>query len=196
MLIGVGQGGPFGRDRHPQMLQLSLATGQAAANLAQRMRPSQLAKQHRHELAPTGETPRVPFRLVLLDRLFEISAQKQLQHLRENAAYFMHRSSLLRLNWFLSGTQPSVSGGSTSQRSDTLRLRPPVSPLIWTAVIFTPLFIFITPFGRYAVSASSKSFAMSVSSVRKRLLLERLDRFLRKYRYQTNPNEFLLATDQ
>src|SRR6202042_521020 len=38
MLIGVGQGGPLGRHRLP------LATGQAAANLAPRMRPSQLAK--------------------------------------------------------------------------------------------------------------------------------------------------------
>ena len=66
------------------MLQLPLATRQAAANLAQRMRLSQLAKQH--GLAPTGETPRVPFSLVLLDRLFEIPAREQLQHLRENAA--------------------------------------------------------------------------------------------------------------
>jgi hypothetical protein len=52
------------------------------------MRPSHLAKQHGDELAPTGETPRVPFGLVLLDRILEPSARKQLQHLRENAAYF------------------------------------------------------------------------------------------------------------
>jgi hypothetical protein len=52
------------------------------------MRPSQLAKQHGQELAPTGETARVPLGLVLLDRLFEIPTRKQLQHLRENAAYF------------------------------------------------------------------------------------------------------------
>src|ERR1039457_7048429 len=89
MLIGVGQGGSPGCHRHPQMLQLPLATRQAAANLAQRMRLSQLAKQHGPELAPTGETPRVSFSLVLLDRLFEIPAREQLQHLRENAAYFV-----------------------------------------------------------------------------------------------------------
>src|ERR1039458_9665952 len=101
--------------RHPQMLQLPLATRQAAANLAQRMRLSQLAKQHGHELAPTGETPRVPFSLVLLDRLFEIPAREQLQHLRENAAYFVHRLSLLRLNWFFPNPIQRIRG-STSHR--------------------------------------------------------------------------------
>src|ERR1035441_6461233 len=95
MLIGVGQRGSLGRHRHPQMLQLSLATRQTAANLAQRMRASQLAKQHGHELAPTGETPRVPLGFVLLDGLLEVPTREQLQHLRENAAYFVHRLSLL-----------------------------------------------------------------------------------------------------
>jgi hypothetical protein len=52
------------------------------------MRPSYLAKQHGHELAPTRETPRVPFRLVLFDRLLKTPPRKQPQHLRENAAYF------------------------------------------------------------------------------------------------------------
>jgi hypothetical protein len=85
------------------------------------MRPSQLAKQHRHELAPTRETPRVPLGLVLLDRSFEIPAREKLQHLRENAAYFVHRLSLLRLNWFSSGTQFSVSGAQPFTGSDTLR---------------------------------------------------------------------------
>jgi PAS domain S-box-containing protein len=56
---------------HSRMLQLPFATRKSPANLAQRMRPSHLAKQHAHELAPTGETPRVPFGLVLLDRLLE-----------------------------------------------------------------------------------------------------------------------------
>jgi hypothetical protein len=70
------------------MLQLPFATRQTAANLAQGMRPSHLAKQHRHELSPTAETPRVSFGFVLLHRLLESSARKQLQHLRENAADF------------------------------------------------------------------------------------------------------------
>jgi hypothetical protein len=88
VLIGIGQRGPLRRHRYSQVLQLPLAARQAAANLAQRMRASQLAKQHGQELAPTGETPRVPLGLVLLDRLLEIPARKQLQYLRENAAYF------------------------------------------------------------------------------------------------------------
>jgi len=59
------------------------------------MGAAQLAKQHGHELAPTGEAPRVPFGLVLFHCLLEIAARKQFQHLRENAAYFVHRLSLL-----------------------------------------------------------------------------------------------------
>ena len=75
-------------DQLIQALELSLTACQAAANLTQRMRPAQLAKQHGRELAPARETPCVSLGLVLLDRLLEIPARKQLQHLRENAAYF------------------------------------------------------------------------------------------------------------
>src|SRR6516162_11523678 len=67
ILIGVGQGRLLGRHRHPQMSQLPLATSQAAANLAQRMRTPQLEKRHGQELAPTGQTPRVALGFVLLD---------------------------------------------------------------------------------------------------------------------------------
>src|ERR1035441_5681027 len=88
MFIGVGQRGLLGCHRHPQMLQLPLAARQSTSDLAPRMRPAQLAKQHRHELTPTGETSRVPLGLVLLHRLFEFPARKQFQHLREHAAYF------------------------------------------------------------------------------------------------------------
>src|SRR5674476_1710942 len=96
------------------------------------MRPSQLAKQHGHELAPTGEAPRVPLGFVLLDRLLELPAREQLQHLRQNAAYFHKAESpvvelvLPEPNPTLSGTQPL-----TGRRSP---LRPAVSPLIWTAM--------------------------------------------------------------
>src|SRR5437660_9597130 len=99
------------------------------------MRPSHLAKQQGHELAPTRETPRVPLGLVLLDPLLEIPARKQLQHLRENAAYFVHRLSLLPLNWFLSGTQSSVSGAQPLNGSVCYAFRRPVISLIWTAVM-------------------------------------------------------------
>src|SRR5437867_4587454 len=109
MLIGVGQRGLLGRHRYSQMFQLPLTARQTAANLAQRMRAAQLAKQHGHKLAPTGETPCVSLGLVLLDRLFEIPARKKLQYLRKDAAYFVHRLSLLRL-FGSCGTQSSLSG--------------------------------------------------------------------------------------
>jgi len=128
ILIGISQRGLLGRHRHSQVLQLPFATRQATANLAQRMRAAQLAKQHSHELAPTRETSSVPLGFVLLDRLLEIPPRKQLQHLRENAAYFVHRLSLLKLNWFLSGIQSSVSGAQPLTGSRTLHLLQQLAP--------------------------------------------------------------------
>src|ERR1035441_11117763 len=98
------------------------------------MRAPQLAKQHGHELAPTRETPCVPLGFVLLDRLLEIPAREQLQHLRENAAYFVHRLSLLRLNSFLLEPNPAYQELSLSPTDALPPLTRSVSPLIWTAV--------------------------------------------------------------
>src|SRR6266853_3832380 len=81
------------------------------------MRASQLAKQHGHKLAPTGEAPRVPLGLVLLDRLFEIPARKKLQHLRKDAAYFVHRLSLLRLYWFFRNPIQPIRGSAFHSHS-------------------------------------------------------------------------------
>ena len=78
MLVGVRQGGLLRRYRYSQMLQMALATRQSTANLTQRMRPTQLAIQHGHELTPTGETSRVPLCLMLLDRFLEVSPRKKL----------------------------------------------------------------------------------------------------------------------
>jgi len=130
MLVSIRQRGLLGRHRHSQVFQLPLATRQPTANVTQRMRASQLAKQRRHELAPTREAPRVPLGFVLLHRLLEISALEKLQHLRENAAYFVHRLSLLRLFWFFLEPNPAyqelrLSSGGASPFS---------YPLIWTAV--------------------------------------------------------------
>jgi hypothetical protein len=61
------------------MAQLALARGQAAANLAQRMRLPELAEQHGDELAPTSEAARVPLGAVLAHQLFELEARKQLE---------------------------------------------------------------------------------------------------------------------
>ncbi len=114
MLIRIGQRGLLGRHRHSQMLQLAFATRQPPTNLAQRMRPSQLAEQHGHKLAPTGETPCVSLGLVLLDRLFEIPTREKLQHLRKYATYFVHRLSLLETVLVLAEPNPAYQGLSLS----------------------------------------------------------------------------------
>ena len=90
VLVGVGQGGARGRLRQSQMPQLALAGGQPAADLAQRLRPSQVAKQHGHELAPAGETAGMALRPVLGHNPLKLVAGKQLQHLAENAGYSCH----------------------------------------------------------------------------------------------------------
>ncbi len=54
MLVGIGQGGALGRIGQPQVPQLAFAGGQSAANLAQGVRPCQVAEQHGHELAPNN----------------------------------------------------------------------------------------------------------------------------------------------
>ena len=60
------------------MLELPFATGQASADLTQRVCPSQLAKQHGHELAPTREAFRATIRLMFLNGLFEFQSREQL----------------------------------------------------------------------------------------------------------------------
>ena len=85
MLVGVGQGRARGR-RDPQVLELALATPQAAADLAQRMRPPELAKHHGDELTPA----RQPFARVLgvglSDHALKVQAWNQLEYLAEHAA--------------------------------------------------------------------------------------------------------------
>jgi hypothetical protein len=63
------------------MTKFSLAGGQAAANFAQRLGVSQLAKEHGDELPPTTETSRMTFSAVLADSRFELQAGNQLQNL-------------------------------------------------------------------------------------------------------------------
>src|ERR1035441_987829 len=53
---GADKCGLLGRHRHPQMLQLPLAARQTTTDLAQRMRPAQLAEQHGHELTDRKST--------------------------------------------------------------------------------------------------------------------------------------------
>jgi hypothetical protein len=49
-----------------------------------------LAKQHGHELFPTGEPLGVELGSMLLDDLCELSAWKKLQKLRVDTAYLCH----------------------------------------------------------------------------------------------------------
>ena len=90
VFIGIGQSGAFGRIRQTQVPQLTFAGGQAATNLAQRLRPSQVTEQHGHELSPATEPASMTLGPVQGDRLLELLAGKQLQHLAENAGYSYH----------------------------------------------------------------------------------------------------------
>jgi hypothetical protein len=49
-----------------------------------------LAKQHGDELPPTSETARMPLGSMLTHQPFEFQTRKQLEQLRENAAYSIH----------------------------------------------------------------------------------------------------------
>jgi len=89
MLVGVGQRRARG-GLDAQVLELALATAQAAADLPQRMGTSELAEQHRHELTPAGEATGVALRARLLDQGLEFGARKQLEELAEHAGKFPH----------------------------------------------------------------------------------------------------------
>ena len=64
----------------------ALQSPDSVRRLEQRRCLAHLAKQHRHELSPTGETPRVPLGLVLFDCFLELTAREKFQHLRKDAA--------------------------------------------------------------------------------------------------------------
>jgi hypothetical protein len=63
------------------MTLFPLRSCQASANFPQRLGVPQLTKEHGHELAPTGETTRVPFGVVLAGGKFEFQTRNQLQDL-------------------------------------------------------------------------------------------------------------------
>jgi hypothetical protein len=79
MLVGVRQGRALGRTRHPEMLQFAFATRQPATDLAQRMGPPEVAKQHCHELRPTVEATSMSLRSGLSHRPLKIRAWKKLE---------------------------------------------------------------------------------------------------------------------
>jgi hypothetical protein len=73
--IGVRERRPA-RDGRPEMRQPTLAAGQAATDLPQRMRPPELGKQHGDELIPAGKPARMPLGLRVLHRTLELEARK------------------------------------------------------------------------------------------------------------------------
>src|SRR5579863_4771427 len=66
----------------------AFAGRQPTANLAQRLRPPQVAEQHGHELPPATKPAGMALGPVLDD--CPLGAGKQLQHLAENARYSHH----------------------------------------------------------------------------------------------------------
>jgi len=90
MFVGIRQGRTLGRVGQPQVPQLAFAGSQTAADLAQRLRPSQVTEQHGHELAPASKPAGMALGPMFEDGLFKLVAGKQLQHLAENARYSYH----------------------------------------------------------------------------------------------------------
>src|SRR5437870_4197551 len=89
VFVGVRQGRARGR-RDAQVLELALAAAQPAANLPQRMGAPELAEQHRHELPPAREAPRVTLGVRPLHQGLELRPRKQLEQLAEHAGESAH----------------------------------------------------------------------------------------------------------
>ena len=83
--VSLGQRGALRRVWNAQVLELPLAAGQAAADLAQAVRTPELTEEHRDELAPAGETLGCIVRTMFLGGLLELEAREELQQLREDA---------------------------------------------------------------------------------------------------------------
>jgi len=77
--------------RRPEMRQLALATRQAAADLAERVRAPELGEQHRDKLVPARKAARMPLGLRVLDGALEFGPRKKLEQLIEDAAESRHR---------------------------------------------------------------------------------------------------------
>ena len=85
MRIGVGERRPGG-GRDAQVDELALATLEAPFNLPQRVGAPQLAKEHRHELAPARQAFAPVFRPGLLDDALKVRPGNELENLTKHAA--------------------------------------------------------------------------------------------------------------
>jgi hypothetical protein len=77
------------------MLQFAQATTQPIANEPERIGMSQMTKQHRNELAPTGKASRMSFRLGLFDQSAEFCAGEVMKKLIEQTGGLYHVHALL-----------------------------------------------------------------------------------------------------
>jgi len=83
VLIGVRER-RAGGSRDPEVAQLAFGRGQAVADLAKRLRPPEMAEEHRDELLPAGEPSGVTFGAMHARNLFEFQPRKELEKLAED----------------------------------------------------------------------------------------------------------------
>ena len=76
--VGVRESRFAGCGQDAELLERRLAAGQSQTDLAQRVQVPELAKEHGHELLPTGEALGSALCLMLLDRQVELSTRNQL----------------------------------------------------------------------------------------------------------------------
>jgi hypothetical protein len=85
VLVGIGQR-RANRCLNSKMRKLALAALQPALNLAQRMRPTQLAEQHAHELRPARQPLAAVLGTRFLHKALKFNTRNQLENLAEHAA--------------------------------------------------------------------------------------------------------------
>lgn len=88
--VRIGQRRALRRLLQPQVHHLAQRRAQPAADLTQRVRRTQLAEQHRHELVPTAETLSPALRIQFPHRTVESVSVNHRQHLRKAARHAYH----------------------------------------------------------------------------------------------------------
>src|SRR5436309_14569532 len=131
MPVGVSQRRTT-RNIDSQMIQLSLSRPKTMFDLPQRLRSADVAEQHRYQLLPACEAPRMSFVAVLPSQLLETTAWNHLEDLNKKAAKWLHRratssSSLFRKNECtrrdpaISTAKPNLDNCGCASRDPSLR---------------------------------------------------------------------------
>src|ERR1700733_14350956 len=90
MFVGVSQCGLIGRHVDSEMHEFTQTAGQPVADLAQRVRRSQLTEQHRHQLRAAAEALGYSFGPVFLHQRRELQGREVLQQLIKQAHRLYH----------------------------------------------------------------------------------------------------------